>query len=68
MDPLWGILISAIGLFMLVCSLLETDFIVYKLLIYRSKKLWGKNVHRFYTVLGAVIIVLGILAAIGIIW
>ena len=66
MNP-WGILIVAIGLFMLICSLLKTDFIVYRFLIHRSKKLWGKNVHLFHTIVGVIVIVFGILVALGII-
>jgi len=61
MHPLWGILMIAIGLFMLICGLIKSDFIVYRLMAARSKLLWGKNVHRFYQIVGAIVIVIGIL-------
>ena len=68
MHPLWGILIIAVGLFMLICGLKKSDFVVYRLMTARSKLLWGGNVHRFYQIVGAIIIVIGTLAVCGIIW
>jgi hypothetical protein len=68
MHPLWGVLISAIGFFMLICALLKTDFIIYRLMVARSKMLWGEYVHLFYQIVGIIIIIIGILAALGIIW
>jgi len=68
MHPLWGILMIAVGLFMLICGLTKSDFIVYRLMTARSKLLWGENVHRFYQVVGAIVIVIGILAVLGVIW
>ena len=68
MHPLWGILMSAVGLFMLICGLIKSDFIVYRLMTARSKLLWGENVHRFYQIVGAIVIVIGILAVLGVIW
>ena len=66
MDPLWGVLMIAVGLFMLISGLLKSDFIIYRLMAARSKLLWGENVHRFYQAVGAIIIVLGTLASLGI--
>ena len=63
MHILWGILIIAAGLFMLVCGRLKSEFIIYRLLVARSKILWGDNVHFFYQVAGAAVIVVGILVA-----
>ena len=68
MHPLWGILMIAVGLFMLICGLIKSDFIVYRLMTARSKLLWGVNVHRFYQIVGTIVIVVGILAVLGIIW
>jgi len=68
MDPFWGVLMIAIGLFMLVCSLLKTDFIVYRLMVYRSKMLWGENVHQFYSIVGTIVIIIGILVALDVLW
>jgi len=68
MHPLFGLLMSAVGLFMLISGRLKSDFIIYKLMIARSKMLWGENVHRFYQVVGVILIIVGILAALGAIW
>jgi len=68
MHPLFGLLMSAVGLFMLISGRLKSDFIIYKLMVARSKMLWGENVHRFYQVVGVILIIVGILAALGAIW
>jgi len=52
---------------MLISATLKSNFIVYRLLVYRSKMLWGDNVHRFHQISGVIVIVFGILVAIGII-
>jgi hypothetical protein len=59
---------AAIGVFMLVCGTTKTDFTIYRLLVARSRILWGDAVHRFYQVSGLIIIVLGTLWAFGLIW
>ena len=50
MHVLWGILMAAVGLFMLVCGTLRSEFIIYRLMVDRSRILWGQGdaVHRFY--------------------
>lgn len=68
MHVLWGTLMVAAGLFLLVCGTLRSDFIVYRLLVARSKMLWREYTHRFHQVAGAIIIVLGVLWALGCIW
>ena len=65
MHILWGILIIAAGLFMLVCGRVKSEFIIYRLLVARSRILWGENVHLFYQVAGAAVIVVGVLVALG---
>jgi len=65
MHLLWGILIVLAGLFLLVCGRLKSDFIVYRLIVARSKILWGDNTYRFHQIVGAIIIVFGVLVAIG---
>ncbi len=65
MHILWGSLIVAVGLFMLVCGSLESTFIIYRLLVARSRILWGEHVHRFYQIAGAMVIVFGVLVALG---
>ena len=68
MNMLWGVLMAIIGLFMLVCGTVKSDFVVYRLLVARSRILWGDAVHRFFQVSGVIVAVLGILWASGVIW
>ncbi|MBC8869958.1 MAG: hypothetical protein H8E44_11100 [Planctomycetes bacterium] len=70
MHVLWGILMAVVGLFMLVCGTLKSEFIIYRLMVARSRILWGQGdaVHRFYQVCGLSIIVLGALFTAGLIW
>jgi hypothetical protein len=70
MHILWGILMTAVGLFMLGCGTIKSKFIIYRLLVARSRLLWGKGsaVHRFYQVSGLIVTVLGVLWASGVIW
>jgi hypothetical protein len=63
MHILWGLLIVVAGLFMLVCGSLKSKFIIYRLMVARSKILWGENVHRFYQIVGVVVIIFGALVA-----
>ncbi|MCP4613601.1 MAG: hypothetical protein GY845_33345 [Planctomycetes bacterium] len=65
MHIVWGSMIMAAGLFMLVCGSLKSKFIIYRLMVARSKILWGENVHRFYQITGAIVIVFGALVALG---
>ena len=64
----WGTLMAIIGLFMLVCGTVKSDFVVYRLLVARSRILWGDAVHRFFQVSGVIVAVLGILWTSGVIW
>ena len=68
MDFLWGILTALVGLFLLVSAALRTDFIIYQFLVARSRVLWRDRVHLFYQVVGAILIILGLLWAFGLIW
>jgi hypothetical protein len=63
-----GGLMAIIGLFMLVCGTVKSDFVVYRLLVARSRILWGDAVHRFFQVSGLIVAALGILRASGVIW
>ena len=68
MKLIWGIVFIAIGLFMLISALLKSNFIVYRLIVARSKMLWGEKVHGFYVIVGTVLTILGTLAVFGIKW
>ena len=62
---LWGILIVLAGLFLLVCGRLKSDFFIYRLIVARSKILWGDNTYRFHQIVGSIVIVVGVLVAVG---
>ena len=65
MPLLWGILIVIAGLFLLICGSLKSEFLIYRLIVARSKILWGENTHRFHQIAGVIVIVFGILVALG---
>jgi uncharacterized membrane protein len=65
MHLFWGMLVVAAGTFMLVCGHLKSEFIIYRLMAARSKMMWGEHVHRFYQISGAIVIVFGVLMALG---
>ena len=65
MHIVWGVMIMAAGLFMLICGSLKSKFFIYRLMVARSKILWGENVHRFYQITGAIVIIFGALVALG---
>ena len=67
MHILWGCLIAAVGLFLFVSGTLKSQFIVYRLLVARSKILWGERVHGFHQVAGILVIAFGILFALSVI-
>lgn len=68
MSLLWGIVMALVGLFLLVSATLRTNFVVYRLLVARSRLLWRDRVHLFHQVVGAILVVLGLLWASGVIW
>jgi hypothetical protein len=65
MHLLWGTLIVVAGLFLLICGRLRSEFFIYRLIVARSKMLWGENTHRFHQIAGAIVIVVGLLVALG---
>ena len=70
MHRAWGLLMAAVGLFMLVCGTVKSEFIIYRLMVARSRMFWGEGdaVHRFYQISGLIVTVLGVLWASGVIW
>jgi len=65
MHILWGILIILVGLFITISATVKSNFIIYRLLVYRSKILWGEQVHRFHQIAGTIVIIVGVLVALG---
>jgi len=64
---LWGILIIIAGVLLLIGGTLKTIFIIYRLMVARSKIVWGENVHRFYQIAGLIVIIFSILVTMEII-
>jgi len=62
----WGGLMIAAGLFLLICGRVKSEFVVYRILMARSKIIWGERVYRFHQVTGGVIVIFGILMMLGI--
>lgn len=56
----WGILMIAIGLFMVICGYRKSDFLLYRILVARSEKLWGRHVHTFYLIAGVLVCIAGV--------
>ena len=67
MNNIWNIIMIIIGFLMFLGGLTKSDFVIYKILVARSKMLWGNNVHRFYQVAGIIVMGFGILLMLGII-
>jgi len=63
----WGILMMVIGLLFSIAGWTESQFPLYRLFVARSRILWGDNVHRFYQVVGIIIITVGALVALRVI-
>ena len=57
----WGILMIVIGLLLSISGWTASEFPLYRLLVARSRMLWGDNVHRFHQVAGILIVIVGIL-------
>ena len=66
MDILYGSLMIVIGMFMLICATRKSETFIYRMLIARSKMMWGNHVRRFYQISGILIIVWAILYMLGI--
>jgi len=67
MSILWGCLIAVVGLFLFISATTKSELIVYRLLVARSKILWGERVHGFYQVAGLLVVAFGVLFAAGVI-
>ena len=63
----FGIIMILIGLFFCISVFRKSEFIIYQVLVSKSRKMWGENVHKFYQIVGLIIIVVGILVMLGVI-
>ena len=66
MNILWGILTFFPGLFLFICGRKKSDSTIYRLLVARSRILWGDKVHAFHQVSGIMVMIFGLLVAFGV--
>jgi len=65
MHILWGALIVLAGLFLVASGRSKSEFFIYRLLVARSKILWGDNAYRFHQIAGILVIIFGVIVALG---
>jgi hypothetical protein len=56
---------AAVGVLFIVWGRAQSDFVVYRLLVARSRILWGDRVHGFYQVVGVILIGVGAVIAVA---
>lgn len=61
MRPIWGLVIAVFGAVFINWGRNRSEFIIYRLLVARSRLLWGESerVHGFYQIAGFLMIVAG---------
>ncbi|MGA0803457.1 MAG: hypothetical protein ACO3QU_01065 [Ilumatobacteraceae bacterium] len=64
----WGLLIAMVGVLFVWWGRSKSEFVVYRLLVARSRVLWGSGdrVHGFYQCAGAALVVFGAVLAIAV--
>ena len=65
---MWGLLIAMVGVLFVWWGRSKSEFVVYRLLVARSRVLWGSGdrVHGFYQCAGAALVVFGAVPAIAV--
>jgi hypothetical protein len=61
----WGILMIVIGILLFLGGLYRSQFIIYRLLVARSKILWKENTDKFHQIAGLLIVIAGIVVSLG---
>ena len=64
MGVVWGLILVAIGGLFIFWGRTRSEFVVYRLLVARSRLAWGDRVHGFYQMFGGLMIAFGALVAI----
>lgn len=67
-EKMGAIAFGIVGLLFLIWGTRKSEFVVYRLLVARSRMLWGEHVHGFYQIVGVMLICLGMLWGLGVIW
>ena len=61
-----GVLLVFLGLYFAICATLFPGIVLFKLKVARAESIFGeKNAHRFYLLLGIVLLAAGTLKAAG---
>ena len=68
MHVFWGALIILAGLFMAMYGRLRSESFIYRLIVARSRILWGDNVYRFHQIAGGMMVIFGVLLALRCFW
>ncbi|MGA1139489.1 MAG: hypothetical protein ACO3VN_05060 [Ilumatobacteraceae bacterium] len=65
---MWGLLIAMVGVLFVWWGRSKSEFVVYRLLVARSRVLWGSGdrVHGVYQCAGAALVVFGAVLAIAV--
>jgi hypothetical protein len=68
MAMMWGLLIAMVGVLFVWWGRSRSEFVVYRLLVARSRILWGSSdrVHGFYQRAGVAMMVFGAVLAIAV--
>ena len=57
MNVLWGTVMAAIGALLAYWATIRSEFVAYRLLVARSRVLWGDRVHRFHQAICPLILI-----------
>ena len=68
MNLVWGIVLIIVGLYLLMSAIRKRASGIYRLFVARSKILWKENVHRFYLVVGVLVVGFGTLVCLGMVF
>ena len=63
MNLAWGLILALIGVLFVIWGRTRSDFWVYRLLVARSRGLWGDRVHNVYQISGVLMIVVAAITA-----
>ena len=66
MNIIAGVLVILAGLFLFICGRKRSEFVICRLLVARSRILWGDKVHAFHQVAGIMVMIAGLLEAFGV--
>jgi len=66
MNLFWSLGMITVGALLFFCARTQSQFVFYKLLVARSRHLWGDKVYRFHQISGILVFLFGLSYAIRI--